>query len=70
MKAVVSDSLSNFYATDFSIANRFGLKSVSYGKDADRQLVISRKKTPWEIVEEVKQAGGSTDKYDLVLPEQ
>lgn len=65
------------FASDFSkderklihnIANKFGLKSISYGKDADRQLVVSRKKNPLEIVEEVKEAGGCTDKYDLILP--
>lgn len=56
----------SFYS---SIAQRFGLKSISYGKDENRQLVVCRKKTPWQIVQEVQDAGGSTDKYDLIPPE-
>ena len=66
------------FASDFSkeeralihiIARKFNLKSVSYGKDSDRQLVLSRKKKPWEIVKEVLECGGSTDKYEIKPPE-
>ncbi|KAK3931729.1 NF-kappa-B-repressing factor [Frankliniella fusca] len=65
------------FASDFSkeerswihsVAAKYGLKSVSYGKDANRQLVVSVKKRPMDIVSEVQRAGGSTDKYDLIPP--
>lgn len=65
------------FASDFSkeerslihsVAAKFGLKSVSYGKDDNRQLVVSVKKRPLDIVSEVQRAGGSTDKYDLIPP--
>lgn len=53
---------------DFRIAQRFSLKSKSYGKGDERHLVVSRKPSPWQIVEGLARVGGSTSKYELIIP--
>ncbi|KAK6631788.1 hypothetical protein RUM43_013852 [Polyplax serrata] len=65
------------FATEFSsderkviheVARKFNLKSKSYGKDGNRCLVVSRKVEPWEIVETLKETGGTSEKYELLYP--
>ncbi|KAL0276262.1 UNVERIFIED_CONTAM: hypothetical protein PYX00_003868 [Menopon gallinae] len=57
------------FTSDFTIAQRkilheialrFSLKSKSYGKGDDRHLVLSRKPSLWQIVEELARVGGAT----------
>ncbi|EEB16754.1 conserved hypothetical protein [Pediculus humanus corporis] len=50
------------------IAKQFSLKSKSYGKDRNRNLVVFKKTKPLEIVETLKKLGGSSDKYELMYP--
>lgn len=51
------------------MVRRYNLKSRSYGKgETSRHLVIFKRVSPMEIVEELIQTGGSTDKYFLVPP--
>ena len=52
----------------FRIAKQFSLKSKSYGKDRNRNLVVFKKTKPLEIVETLKKLGGSSDKYELMYP--
>lgn len=45
-----------------------GLKTQSKGKDSERYLIISRKRTARELLEHVMRNGGSTSKYLVVPP--
>ncbi|XP_034253276.1 NF-kappa-B-repressing factor isoform X2 [Thrips palmi] len=65
------------FASDYSkeeraqihlIARRFNLRSLSYGKDQNRQLVVSKKNSPARLLSQILEAGGSTDKYDVIPP--
>ncbi|XP_012280206.1 NF-kappa-B-repressing factor [Orussus abietinus] len=65
------------FATDFTneeralihrVARQMGVKSHSYGPKDQRMLIVSRKVKPRELVEELKNLGGSTKKYVLVEP--
>lgn len=49
-------------------AKRLGLKSQSYGPKSQRILTISRKIHPQELVNELLDLGGSTEKYQLIEP--
>lgn len=51
-----------------SVAQKLNLKSKSYGKKDDRQLVVSRKFTPYELVTELLANGGENANYKLILP--
>jgi len=50
------------------VARELGLKGSSFGPKDKRTLVISRKLTPADIVEELLAVGGSNEKYELVEP--
>ena len=50
------------------IAKQMGLKSQSYGPKTARILTISRKIQPHELVNELLEQGGSTEKYQLIEP--
>ncbi|KAJ1532264.1 hypothetical protein ONE63_000880 [Megalurothrips usitatus] len=67
------------FAADFSkeerktihlMARNMGVKSQSYGNGDDRRLVLRKSVSYQQILEEVKEAGGSTAKYDLLPPEE
>ena len=48
--------------------DRYGLRTRSHGLDAERYLVLSRKRTPGELVAHIRANGGETYKYILKLP--
>jgi len=50
------------------IAKRLGLRSKSFGKNEDRFITISRKFDAQQLIDELIQRGGSTEKYDLIAP--
>ncbi|XP_012267761.2 NF-kappa-B-repressing factor isoform X2 [Athalia rosae] len=50
------------------IARQMGVKSHSHGPKNARTLVVSRKIDPAELVEELKESGGITEKYELIYP--
>ncbi|XP_001600262.1 NF-kappa-B-repressing factor [Nasonia vitripennis] len=50
------------------LARTIGLKSQSYGPKNQRTLTISKKVNPQELVNELKELGGSTEKYQLIEP--
>jgi hypothetical protein len=52
----------------FSIAMGLRLKTKSYGKEGNRHLVISKKRDVWQMLEQLLRNGGSTERYDLVMP--
>lgn len=52
------------------LANQLGLKSHSYGPKTNRTLIISRKIDPLDLVSELLELGGSTEKYQLIEPTQ
>lgn len=51
-----------------NIAKQLGLKSQSYGPKTSRTLMVSRKIHPRELVIELLELGGSTEKYQLIEP--
>lgn len=51
-----------------NVAKQLGLKSQSYGPKTSRTLMISRKVRPVELLYELLELGGSTDKYQLIEP--
>ena len=53
----------------YSMANRFKLKTKSYGKPSERYLVISKKQDIWHTFEQLLENGGSNERYELVAPE-
>ncbi|XP_014215135.1 NF-kappa-B-repressing factor-like [Copidosoma floridanum] len=55
-------------ATVHQIAQQIGLKSQSYGPKSQRILTISRKIHPRELVKELLELGGVTEKYELIEP--
>lgn len=63
--------LNNFLNLEFTfifrVAQKFGLKSHSYGNGSNRQIVVSIKKKPWEIVQELLN-GKQSVKYELIYP--
>ncbi|KAL7306319.1 hypothetical protein TKK_0001746 [Trichogramma kaykai] len=50
------------------VAKQMGLKSQSYGPKTSRILTISRKILPHELVNQLLESGGSTEKYELIKP--
>jgi hypothetical protein len=52
-----------------NVCTRLDLKSVSYGSGNERYMIISRKRTPWDLFNHIQSQGGSTNKYSLVPPE-
>ncbi|XP_015513697.1 NF-kappa-B-repressing factor [Neodiprion pinetum] len=52
------------------VARQMGVKSHSHGPKDARTLVISRKIDLFELVAELKEMGGSTEKYELIIPEE
>ncbi|XP_046362268.2 uncharacterized protein LOC124139321 [Haliotis rufescens] len=50
-------------------AKRFRLKTRSRGSNANRFIIVSRKRTAVELFEHVMSQGGSTSKYELVPPQ-
>lgn len=66
---VFSPSFSNEErAIIHQVAQQIGLKSQSYGPKSQRTLTISRKIHPMELVHELLELGGVTEKYELVKP--
>lgn len=56
--------------TIHELVRKFNLKSRSFGKNEDnRHIVVFRKISPLEIVEELLICGGETQKYKLISPE-
>lgn len=51
-----------------NVAKQLGLKSQSYGPKTARTLMVSRKIHPRELVLELLELGGSTEKYQLIEP--
>ncbi|XP_077983928.1 NF-kappa-B-repressing factor-like isoform X2 [Glandiceps talaboti] len=51
-------------------ARNCSLKSTSRGQGDQRQLVVERKQKATEIVEHLAQSGGTSARYQLILPEQ
>ncbi|XP_046560726.1 uncharacterized protein LOC124269743 [Haliotis rubra] len=51
-------------------AKRFRLKSRSRGSNANRYIIVSRKRTSGELFEHIMSQGGSTSKYELVPPQR
>ena len=49
---------------------RFNLKSQSYGKRAERYLVIRQKRSVNELVQDVVESGGTCGQYELISPGQ
>lgn len=47
---------------------RMGLKTVSKGKDDNRYLIVSRKRSAQELLEHVLGSGGCTSKYEVIPP--
>lgn len=65
------------FAPDFSkeerniihqVARKVGLKSHSHGKDDNRFLVLSRRRSVQELFSHIKSQGGETHKYRLLAP--
>ena len=52
----------------YRIAKRLGLRSKSFGKKEDRFITIARKFDAQQLIDELIQRGGSTEKYDLIAP--
>lgn len=52
------------------IGTKFGLKTQSKGSKIgnDRFLIVSRKRSAKELLEHVRESGGSTSKYELIPP--
>lgn len=63
-----SDFTNEERAVVHQVAKQMGLKSQSHGPKTQRTLVISRKIDPKELVGELQEIGGSTDKYELISP--
>ncbi|XP_053983379.1 NF-kappa-B-repressing factor isoform X1 [Hylaeus volcanicus] len=63
-----SDFSNDERATIHQIARQLGLKSHSYGPKTKRTLVISRKIDVRDLVEELRNLGGVTNKYKLIEP--
>ena len=49
-------------------AQKYGLKSHSKGKDPDRFLIISRKRSAPQLLDHVMNSGGTTSKYEVIPP--
>ena len=47
---------------------KLGLKTKSYGSGDNRYLVISRKRTPAQLLEHIMRSGGKTEKYSIIPP--
>ncbi|XP_033189572.1 NF-kappa-B-repressing factor [Bombus vancouverensis nearcticus] len=62
------DFTSDERAIIHQIARQLGLKSHSYGPKNERTLIVSRKIDPQDLVEELKNFGGNTNKYQLIEP--
>jgi len=52
----------------FRIARTMGLKSRSYGPSDKRKLIVSRKIKVRDLLNELKNFGGNTEKYELIEP--
>ena len=52
-----------------TLAKRFGLKCDSQGKGDDRFLVVSHKLNPQHLLQYLVDAGGETDKFELIPPQ-
>ncbi|CAK9828593.1 NF-kappa-B-repressing factor [Anthophora retusa] len=63
-----ADFTSEERAAIHQVARQLGLKSHSYGPKNQRTLVISRKINVRDLVEELKNLGGVTSKYQLIEP--
>ncbi|KOC62277.1 NF-kappa-B-repressing factor [Habropoda laboriosa] len=63
-----ADFTSEERAAIHEVARQQGLKSHSYGPKNQRTLVVSRKINVRDLVEELKNLGGVTDKYQLIGP--
>lgn len=50
------------------VARQMGVKSHSHGPKDARTLVISRKIDLLDLVAELKEIGGTTEKYELIDP--
>lgn len=57
----------NITSICFRVARTMGLKSRSHGKD-QRKLIVSRKINIWNLIRELNNHGGVTEKYELVKP--
>lgn len=63
-----SDFSNDERAVIHQIARQLGLKSHSYGPKNQRTLVVCRKIAIRDLVDEIKDLGGKTDKYELIEP--
>lgn len=63
-----ADFTSEERAAIHQVARQLGLKSHSYGPKNQRTLVVSRKINVRDLVEELKNLGGVTSKYQLIEP--
>lgn len=50
------------------MAQKLDLKSKSYGKNENRQLVVSKKMDPWTLVAQLLSSGGENVNYKITLP--
>ncbi|XP_002735119.1 NF-kappa-B-repressing factor-like [Saccoglossus kowalevskii] len=48
-------------------ANKFGLKSVSYGSGTNRHLVVKKMRSADDVMQHLVQSGGTSSRYELVL---
>ncbi|XP_053380390.1 uncharacterized protein LOC123559200 [Mercenaria mercenaria] len=51
-----------------TIGQKLGLKTHSKGKNDNRYLIVSRKRSAQQLLEHVRESGGSTSKYELIPP--
>ncbi|CAK9815072.1 NF-kappa-B-repressing factor [Anthophora plagiata] len=63
-----ADFTSEERAAIHQVARQLGLKSHSYGPKNQRTLIVSRKINVRDLVEELKNLGGVTSKYQLIEP--
>ncbi|BES94020.1 Protein of unknown function (DUF3469) [Nesidiocoris tenuis] len=72
-----SDNKDMVFASDFTKEERktiheacrkYKLKTKSFGNEPNRQLVVSKRVRPLEIVEDLMKAGWETEKYKLLPP--
>ena len=63
-----SELLKEERAIIHKIGQKLGLKTNSKGKNENRYLIVSRKRSAQELLQHVRESGGSTSKYELIPP--
>lgn len=51
-----------------TIGQKMGLKTHSVGRNENRYLIVSRKRSAQQLLEHVRSYGGSTSRYELIPP--